>query len=172
MFCVGSFLSSQNSYQNRRNSVSIEENQYKHCRSIYVYIERECFVTTDSSARKSEVPPIVSASDRDPLAFDLGPSTFVSRELSMPISPPGLRRAHPRAHALGITRRRRARRPRTGRILRRCLAAGEDLCGAVALRRCFGPTRCRRNIYLWCLKYLSCLLLLTRVGLRYEYERE
>ena len=133
MFCVGSFLSSQNSYQNRRNSVSIEENQYKHCRSIYVYIERECFVTTDSSARKSEVPPIVSASDRDPLAFDLGPSTFVSRELSMPISPPGLRRAHPRAHALGITRRRRARRPRTGRILRRCL-------GSI---RC-----CRRS--LWC----------------------
>ena len=133
MFCVGSFLSSQNSYQNRRNSVSIEENQYKHCRSIYVYIERECFVTTDSSARKSEVPPIVSASDRDPLAFDLGPSTFVSRELSMPISPPGLRRAHPRAHALGITRRRRARRPRTGRILRRCL----------------GSARCWRRS-LWC----------------------
>ena len=51
-------------------------------------------------------------------------------------------------------------------------AAGEDLCGVVAPRRCFGPTRCRRNIYLWCLKYLWCLLLLTRVGLRYEYERE
>ena len=37
-------------------------------------------------------------------------------------------------------------------------AAGEDLCGVVAPRRCFGPTRCRKNIYLWCLKYLWCLM--------------
>ena len=44
-------------------------------------------------------------------------------------------------------------------------AAEEYLCG-VAPRRCFGPTRRRRNVYLWC------LLLLTRLGLRYKYERE
>ena len=90
-------------------------------------------VTADRSARKSEVPPIVSASDRDPFASDLGPSTFVSRALSPRVSFPGLRRAYPRAHALGVVRRRLARRPRTGRILRRCL----------------GSTRCWRR-YLWC----------------------
>ena len=121
----------------------------------------ECFLTADTSARKSEVPPIVSASDRDLFAFDLGPSTFVSRTLSMPVSPPGLHRARLRAHARGINRRRRARRPELGgscgdaSVL---FAAGEDLCGVVAPRRCFGPTRCRKNIYLWCLKYLWCLM--------------
>ena len=120
-------------------------------------------MTADSSARKSEVPPIVSASDRDTFASDLGPSTFVYRALSLWVSSPGLRRAYPRAYGLGVARRRRARRPRTGGILRRCLGstrcAGEDLCGAVTLRRCLGPNRCCRNIYLWCLKYLWCFLL-------------
>ena len=87
----------------------------------------------DSSARKSEVPSIVSASDRDPVASDLGPSTFASRALSLRVLSPGLRRAYPRAYALRVARRRRARRPRTGRILRRCL----------------GSTRCWRRS-LWC----------------------
>ena len=90
-------------------------------------------MTADSSARECEVPPIVSASDRDPFASDLGSSTFVSRALSPRISFPGLRRAYSRAHAFGVVRRRRARRPQTGRILRRCL----------------GSTRCWRRS-LWC----------------------
>ena len=127
----------------------------------------------DSSARKSEVPSIVSASDRDPVASDLGPSTFASRALSLRVLSPGLRRAYPRAYALRVARRRRARRPRTGRILRRCL----------------GSTRCWRRS-LWCrgcsaemsrsysllekyffvvpqifVKYLWCLLLTSRVPL-------
>ena len=125
---------------------------------LQIYIE--CFVTADSSARKSDVLPVVSASDRDPFAFDLGPSTFVSRTLSMPVSPPGLRRAHPRAHALGITRRSASTPNRAdhAEMPQFLFAAGEDLCGFVARRRCFGPTRCWRNIYLWCLKYLWCLL--------------
>ena len=88
---------------------------------IDIYIESN--VTADSSAQKCEVPPIASASDRDPFASDLGPSTFVSRALSPRVSFPGLRRAYPRAHTLGVVRRRRARRPRAGRILRRCLGS-------------------------------------------------
>ena len=76
---------------------------------IDIYIQR--FVYADSSARKSEVLPIVSASDRDPFASDLGPSTFVSRALSLRVSSPGFRRVYPRAYALGVARRCLARRP-------------------------------------------------------------
>ena len=49
-----------------------------------------------------------------------------------PRPPPGP--SPPHAHALGITRRRRTRRPRTGRILRRCL----------------GSIRCWRRSLWWC----------------------
>ena len=66
------------------------------------------FVNAESSAREIKVPPTVSASDRDPFASDLGPSTFVSCALSPRASSPSLRRAYPRAHALGVARRRRA----------------------------------------------------------------
>ena len=58
--------------------------------TVCIYIDIKSFAYADSSARKSEVPPMVSASDRDPLASDLGPSTFVSRALSLRVSPPGL----------------------------------------------------------------------------------
>ena len=109
-------------------------------------------MTADSSARKCEVPPTVSASDRDPFASDLGPSTFVSRALSPRVSFPGLRRAYPHAHALGVVRRRRARRPRTGRILRRCLGSTRCWrrslwCCVVAPRRCLGLMLAAREIF-------------------------
>ena len=88
---------------------------------------------------------------------------FVSRALSPRVSFPGLRRAYPRAHALGAVRRRRARRPRTGRILRRCL--GSTRCWRRSLWCCcwsadMSPTRCSRNKYLGCPKYLWCFLLI------------
>ena len=107
------------------------------------------FVTANSSARKGEVFPIVSASDRDPFASDLGPSAFVSRTLLPRISFPRLRRAYPRPHALGVVHRRRARRPRTGQMLRRCLDSTRCWkrsflwCCCVAPREiCLGPSRC------------------------------
>ena len=130
-------------------------------------IYMKSIVTADSSARKCEVPPISSASDRDPLASDPGPSTFVSRALSPRVSFSGLRRAYPRARALGVVRRCRARRRRTGRILRKCL--GSTRCWRRSLWCCCCPAETSRSYsllekYLWCLKHLWCLLLLNRVS--------
>ena len=115
-------------------------------------------MTADSSARKCEVPPIVSASDRDPFASDLGPSTFVSRALSLRVSFPGFRRAYPRAHALGVVRRRRERRPRTGRILRKCL--GSTRCWRRSLWCCCCCSAEMSRSYSLLAKYLWCLLLI------------
>ena len=61
--------------------------------------------------------PIVSASDRIPLASGLGPSTFIFRALSSRVSFPGPRRAYPRTRTLGVARRRRAKRPWTAFVL-------------------------------------------------------
>ena len=59
-------------------------------------------MNAESSARDSEVNPIVSASDRDPFASDPGPSTFVSRALSPRVSFPGLKTGlSPHAHSRG-----------------------------------------------------------------------
>ena len=123
-------------------------------------------MNADSSARESEVPPIVSASDRDPFASDLRPATFVSCALSPRVSFPGLRRAYPHAHALRVARRRRARRPRTGWILRRCLVSTR--CWRRSLWCCCCSAEMSRSYsllekYLLCLKYLGCFLL-TRVS--------
>ena len=120
-------------------------------------------MTADSSARKSEAPPIVSASDLDLFASDLGPSTFVSRALSPRVSFPGLRRAYPRVHALGVVRRRRARRPQPGRVLRRCL--GSTRCWRRSLWCCCCSAEVSRPYslltkYLLCLNYFWCLLLI------------
>ena len=60
---------------------------------------------------KGTVSPMVSASDRDPLASGLGLSTFISRARSSRVSFPGLRRAYLRARTLEVARRRRAERP-------------------------------------------------------------
>ena len=129
------FVNETESMRRKNSSVLTDTSTY-----IYIILYIESFVTADSSARQSEVPPIVSASDRDTFASDLGPSTFVSRALSPRVSFPGLRRAYPRAHALGVVRRRRARRPRSGRIL----------------RRCFGSTRYwRRSMWCCCCSAMS-----------------
>ena len=53
------------------------------------------------SAGIVEVSPVVSASDRDPLASDLGPSSFISRALSSRVSFPGLRRVDLLWYGLG-----------------------------------------------------------------------
>ena len=63
------------------------------------------------TAGNREVSPIVSASDRDPLAPGLGPSIFIFRALSRWVSILGLRRAYARVRTLGVARRRRAERP-------------------------------------------------------------
>ena len=130
-------------------------------------------MTADSSARKSELPPMVSASDRDPFASDLGPSTFVSRALSPRVSFSGLRRAYPRARALGVVRRCRARRRRTGRILRKCLCSTR--CWRRSLWCCCCSAEMSRSYSLLekyffvvpqiFVKYLWCLLLTSRVPL-------
>ena len=110
---------------------------------------------------------MVSASDRDPFASDLGPSTFDSRALSPRVSFPGLRRPISARTLSGSCADVVRVDPELGGSCGDASvlpAAGENLCGAVvALRICLGPTRCWRNIYLWCLKYFLWCLLLTRV---------
>ena len=115
----------------------------------YIYIKS--FVTADSSARKSEVAPIVSASDRDPFASDLGPSnSFLARSPRGSRSPasagpiPARTLSGPCADAVHVD-------PELGgscggaSVL---LVAGEDLCGAiVARRRCLGPIIASREIF-------------------------
>ena len=126
-------------------------------------------MTADSSARKSEVPPIVSASDRDPFASNLELSTFISRAISLRVSSPGLRRAYSRAYALGVAR------ADTERV-------DPELCGScgdasvvlavpeksfvllrgdvsVLFTRCAGEIFVGRawNTYLWCLLFVDSL---------------
>ena len=105
----------------------------------------------DSSAQKCEVLLIVSASDRDPLGSDLEAPTFVSRALSPRVLFAGVRRTYPRAHALVVVLRRRARRPRTGRILWRCL--GSTRCWKRSLWCCCCPAEISRS-YSMVEKYL------------------
>ena len=107
-------------------------------------------MTADSSARKCEVPPIVSASDRDPFASDLGPLIFVSRALSPRVSFPGLRRPIPARTLSGSCADAVRVDPELGASCGDAsvqLVAGEDLCGGVvAPLRCLGPIPAAREI--------------------------
>ena len=94
---------------------------------------------------------MVSASDRDPFASDLGPSTFDSRALSPRVSFPGLRRPISARTLSGSCADVVRVDPELGgscgdaSVL---LVAGEDLCGAVvAPRRCLGPILAAREIF-------------------------
>ena len=136
--------------------------------TVCIYIDIKSFAYADSSARKSEVPPMVSASDRDPLASDLGPSTFVSRALSLRVSPPGL----PPGLSPCVRSRGRAPTPSAStpnwadlaempRFYSLCWRRALCCCCSAEMFRFY--SLCWRSTYLWCLKYLWCLLMLTRV---------
>ena len=95
---------------------------------------------------------MVSASDRDPFASDLGPSTFDSRALSPRVSFPGLRRPISARTLSGSCADVVRVDPELGgscgdaSVL---LVSGEVHSGAVvAPRRCLGPILAAREIYM------------------------
>ena len=100
---------------------------------------------------RAEALEIVLASDRIPLGTRSAPSRSLTGPPLSWVAFLSLRPAFsPRAHAR-VARRRRARRPRTGRILRRWRGievAQENICGAaVAPRTRLGPALASGNIF-------------------------
>ena len=98
---------------------------------------------------RAEVFEIVFASDQIPLGIPSAPSRLLSRPLFLWVRFLSLRPAHPPRENSRVARRRRVRRPRTGRISRRWRdseGAQENICGAIIdPRKLFGPTLAAGN---------------------------